>query len=74
MTINQMCIEANLNIAKFVNQSAAQHLRAMRNPVRAPTAAEIYDMAMESDIAYKLCPWLCKQAGIAYPPTIERAS
>ena len=74
MTIEQMCAEANRTIAKFVNQSAAQHLRAMRNPVRAPTEAEIYEMAMTSDTAYKLCPWLCKQAGIAYPPTIERTS
>ncbi len=69
-----MCAEANRNLAKFINQSAAQHLRAMRNPVKVPTASDVFAMAMESNTAYKLMPWLCKQAGIAYPPTIERAS
>jgi hypothetical protein len=46
----------------------------MRNPIKAPTASDVFAMAMESNTAYKLTPWLCKQAGIAFPPTNERPS
>ena len=70
MTIDAMCLEARKTVANHVSRSAGQHLRAMHTTrnAGAPTGADIYAMTQESDTAYRLAPWLCKQAGISYPP------
>ncbi len=34
----------------------------------APTSAEVLDMCMQSDAAYKYVQWLCAAAGVDYPP------
>lgn len=69
MTIETMCIDASKAVNERINRSAGQHLRAMKtHHVATPTDADIYAMAMESDAAYKFAPWLCKQAGISFPP------
>lgn len=73
MTIDQMCIEANRNLIAHINRSVGQHLRHMREKYApSPTEDDIFAIAMESDTAYKLTPWLCKQAGIDYPPRQAR--
>lgn len=70
MTIEAMCLDARKAITTAVNRSAGQHIRAMHTTrnAGAPTSADIYAMTQESDTAYRLAPWLCKQAGISYPP------
>lgn len=67
MTTEEMCIEARKAIAIHINRSAGQHSRAMSSPP-APTEGDLYAMSMESDTAYRFGQWLCKQAGISYPP------
>ncbi len=36
-----------------------------------PTSAEIYAMAMESNVAAAYVQWLCAAAGVDYPPKQE---
>lgn len=71
MTTDEMCIEARKAIAVHINRSAGQNLRAMRESsyANAPTEGDLYAMAMESETAYRFGQWLCKQAGVSYPPT-----
>jgi len=68
MTIETMCIEASKAVTMQINRSAGQHLRAMRENAQTPTETDIYTMCMESDTVYKFAAWMCKQAGVTYPP------
>jgi hypothetical protein len=68
MNIETMCAEATRVVSERINRSAGQHLRQMRDNAGAPTEADIFAMGMESDTAYKYGAWLCKQAGVSYPP------
>jgi hypothetical protein len=70
MTIEQMADEARKTVFQHINRSAGQHSRAMQN-AKAPTSADLYAIGMESDTAYRLMPWLCRQAGISFPPVNE---
>jgi len=68
MTIETMCAEASKAVSMQINRSAGQHLRVMRENSQTPTEADIYAMGMESNTAYRFGAWMCKQAGVTYPP------
>ena len=73
MDIELMCREAQTRVTSQINRSAGQHLRAMKAPaapapMAAPTSADIYAMACESDVADQYVKWMCAAAGVAYPP------
>ena len=70
MNVEQMCADAIKRVEHSVNRSAGQHIRAMHNAA-APTSTDLFAMGMESDTAYRLMPWLCKQAGVSFPPVNE---
>ena len=72
MTIESMCTEATRVVSERINRSAGQHLRQMRENAATPTEADIYAMGMESDTAYRFGAWMCKQAGVSYPPVNKR--
>ena len=68
LNIERMAEAASRAISQSVNRSAGQHLRQMRENAGAPTEADIYAMAMESNTAYRFGEWMCKQSGISFPP------
>ena len=73
MDIELMCREAQTRVTAHVNRSAGQHVRAMKAaaapaPLAAPTSADIYAMACESDTADQYAKWLCTMAGVPFPP------
>jgi hypothetical protein len=41
---------------------------------KAPTAADIYTMCIESDMADQFAKWLCHAAGVSFPPVTEGAT
>lgn len=74
MSIEQLCADANHRVSQHINRSAGQHLRALRPAVPAPTSAEIYAMAMDSNTAYRFAAWLCASAGVDFPPINKEKS
>ncbi len=40
----------------------------MDDELTPPTAWEIYSICMESSLAAEYAQWLCKMAGVDYPP------
>ncbi len=82
--IDTMASAAMRRVSESVNRSAGQHQRVMREHAEAyardngltpstgaPTSAEVLDMCMQSDTAYKYVQWLCAAAGVDYPPKQE---
>ena len=76
MTIESMCTDAEKAVSERINRSAGQHLRASREQhnTDTPSDADVYAMCMESDTAYHFAAWICKQAGIGFPPQQENKS
>lgn len=50
---------------------ASAQIEHDQNPT-APTSTEIYCMCMESDMADQHARWLCKMAGVAFPPEANK--
>lgn len=46
---------------------ASAQIEHDQNPTP-PTSAEIYAMCQESDMADQYAKWICKAAGVAFPP------
>jgi hypothetical protein len=70
MNTEAMAQQATVRLTQHINRSAGQHSRAIREArqIDAPTTADIFAIGMESVTAYRFAEWLCKGAGVSYPP------
>ena len=74
MNTEKMCIDARQRVSIHINRSAGQHSRAMKAAAvqpDSPSESDIYAMGMEGPTGYKFAAWLCKQAGVNFPPKLK---